>query len=257
MSLAENLRLLRKKEGMSQEELADAMGISRQAVSKWESGRTRPDMERTMALAAFFGVTVDALITDESAETKREVVNTAAGNRPKPVHFTAGILMSAVGLLAVLICHLAYGLADGTVSFETYLSSIRMPLPLYGMFWLLAVGGLTLLLSGPLAVYLGLRRSEKPPRLSQVAAALLLATAVLTAVTLAFVPSEIPGTSVSIGSHLTDYSGIRIDNYKAAVLLYGAVPLGAASAVVTVLAHRRLKKQNRAGKTPPMSDSVR
>lgn len=243
MELAENLRLLRKKQGVSQEELADAIGVSRQAISKWEGGHTKPDMERAAALAAYFGVTVDSLISCENAEAKRDVAEPTARTRRKSARLATGILMFVTGLLAVLLCHLAYGLADGVYSFEMYLNSIHLPIPLYGMFWFLIVGGVTLLLSDPLAAYLGLRQVGKPPRLSLVAAALLLATAVLTAITLAFVPSETPTSPAPITDHLAEYSCIHID-YKAAILLCGIVPLGAIAIVFTIVAHRRLKKTN-------------
>ena len=56
MSFAENLAGLRKFKGMSQEELAAAIGVSRQTLSKYETGESVPDIERTQAIAAAFGV---------------------------------------------------------------------------------------------------------------------------------------------------------------------------------------------------------
>ena len=46
MNLADRIQQLRKRKGISQEELADRIGVSRQAVSKWESGQTSPDLEK-------------------------------------------------------------------------------------------------------------------------------------------------------------------------------------------------------------------
>lgn len=54
---------LRKGRGISQEELADIVGVSRQAVQKWESGASRPDMDNLAALAHYFGVSLDYLVT--------------------------------------------------------------------------------------------------------------------------------------------------------------------------------------------------
>ena len=65
MILADKIIRLRKKNGWSQEELADKMNVSRQAVSKWESAQTVPDLEKILQLANLFGVTTDYLLKDE------------------------------------------------------------------------------------------------------------------------------------------------------------------------------------------------
>ena len=65
MILAEKLTRLRKKNGWSQEELADRMEVSRQSVSKWESAQTIPNLEKLLQLAELFGVTTDYLLKDE------------------------------------------------------------------------------------------------------------------------------------------------------------------------------------------------
>ena len=64
MILGEKIAQLRRKNGWSQEELADKMEVSRQAVSKWESGQTTPDLERILRLSSLFGVTIDYLLKD-------------------------------------------------------------------------------------------------------------------------------------------------------------------------------------------------
>lgn len=60
--LSERIQLLRRQQGFSQEELADRLGVSRQAVSKWESGQSTPDLERVVAMSEVFGVTTDYLL---------------------------------------------------------------------------------------------------------------------------------------------------------------------------------------------------
>ncbi len=65
MDFAERLYALRREKGLSQEELAEVVGVTRQAVQKWESGASRPDMDNLTALARYFGVTLDYLITGE------------------------------------------------------------------------------------------------------------------------------------------------------------------------------------------------
>lgn len=65
MILADKIIRLRKKNGWSQEELAEKMDVSRQAVSKWESAQTVPDLEKILRLGDLFGVTTDYLLKDE------------------------------------------------------------------------------------------------------------------------------------------------------------------------------------------------
>ena len=65
MILADKIIRLRQKNGWSQEELAEKMNVSRQAVSKWEGAQTVPDLEKILCLARLFGVTTDYLLKDE------------------------------------------------------------------------------------------------------------------------------------------------------------------------------------------------
>lgn len=68
MILAEKIIRLRKKNGWSQEELAEKMNVSRQAVSKWEGAQSVPDIEKILQLGALFGVTTDYLLKDHLEE---------------------------------------------------------------------------------------------------------------------------------------------------------------------------------------------
>lgn len=61
MILAEKISEERKKNGWSQEELAEKLSVSRQSVSKWESGQSVPDLNRILEMARIFGVTTDYL----------------------------------------------------------------------------------------------------------------------------------------------------------------------------------------------------
>ena len=65
MILADKIAEERKRNGWSQEELAEMLGVSRQAVSKWESAGSVPDLQRVIQLAELFGVTTDYLLKDE------------------------------------------------------------------------------------------------------------------------------------------------------------------------------------------------
>ena len=68
MILADKIIELRKKNGWSQEELAEKLEVSRQAVSKWESAQSVPDMNRVLLLSKVFGVSTDYLLKDELGE---------------------------------------------------------------------------------------------------------------------------------------------------------------------------------------------
>ncbi len=66
--LKDNLIVLRNMYGMSREEIAEKIGISRQAYAKWEKGATVPDIEKCKRLADFYGVTVDSLLKTETED---------------------------------------------------------------------------------------------------------------------------------------------------------------------------------------------
>ncbi len=57
-----NLKLFRKKSGLTQEQLAEQVGVSRQAIAKWENGDALPDIDNLVALADIYGVTIDSLV---------------------------------------------------------------------------------------------------------------------------------------------------------------------------------------------------
>ena len=72
MEFHEKLQELRKRRGLTQEELADALYVSRTAVSKWESGRGYPNIDSLKAIAAFFSVTIDELLSGDQVLTIAE-----------------------------------------------------------------------------------------------------------------------------------------------------------------------------------------
>ena len=73
MILAEKITYLRKQKEWSQEELADQMEISRQSVSKWESGASIPDMDKILKLSRLFEVSTDYLLKDEIVEENEKI----------------------------------------------------------------------------------------------------------------------------------------------------------------------------------------
>ena len=76
MNFSENLINLRKANNMSQEALAEKLGVSRQTIYKWENGVTYPDMAYAMDIAKIFNVTVDSLMNDEAVSdvSKEEII---------------------------------------------------------------------------------------------------------------------------------------------------------------------------------------
>ena len=74
MILADKIIENRKKNGWSQEELADKLGVSRQSVSKWESAQAVPDMKKVLQLAEVFNVSTDYLLKDEISEASPAAV---------------------------------------------------------------------------------------------------------------------------------------------------------------------------------------
>lgn len=67
MNIGQNIRTLRTRAGMTQEQLAGQLGVTYQAVSRWETGANTPDISLLPALATVFGVSIDALFNDQSA----------------------------------------------------------------------------------------------------------------------------------------------------------------------------------------------
>lgn len=70
MTFAEKLKSIRKQTGMSQEQLAEKLGVSRQAVTKWETDADIPDIENIMAISALFDISIDELLSNERGEKK-------------------------------------------------------------------------------------------------------------------------------------------------------------------------------------------
>ena len=100
MEFNEKLQELRKQKGLTQEELAVSLYVSRTAISKWESGRGYPNIESLKAIAKFFSVTVDELLSTDEVLTIAE-----EDNKRKEKHFrnlVYGLLDICIALLLFL-----------------------------------------------------------------------------------------------------------------------------------------------------------
>lgn len=72
MNFSEKLKEIRKNEGLSQEQLAEKIGVSRQAITKWETGKGLPDVENMMIIAEIFKTTLDELLRDSAIKQESE-----------------------------------------------------------------------------------------------------------------------------------------------------------------------------------------
>ena len=106
MPLSEKIAALRKRAGLSQEQLSEALGVSRQAVSKWESGGAMPELDKIVQLSRVLGVSTDALLLDELDCFSSIPPELTGSARPFPVSQGSGTgRAAAFGLmLAGLLC---------------------------------------------------------------------------------------------------------------------------------------------------------
>ncbi len=112
MEFSEKLQELRKNRSMTQEELAEALFVSRTAVSKWESGRGYPSIDSLKEISRFFSVTIDDLICSD------EIITAAENDKMEFVSKYVSLICNALdSLLAILLFIPAFG--NGTDSSET------------------------------------------------------------------------------------------------------------------------------------------
>ncbi len=116
MTFGEKLTRLRKREGMSQESLAEKLGVSRQAVSRWEQGTALPDAAKLLPCARLFSVSVEWLLDDargwedRAPETAAQEAAASAGHGDRPWYIAGGIVTGAgaLGLVAMGILSAVY-----------------------------------------------------------------------------------------------------------------------------------------------------
>lgn len=74
MTLGEKIQMLRSKEGLSQEQLAERLTVSRQSVSKWELGQSTPDLDYVVQLSDIFNVSLDYLVKDNNSQSENQQI---------------------------------------------------------------------------------------------------------------------------------------------------------------------------------------
>lgn len=100
MTLAEKIQILRKQTKLSQEDLAERVGVSRQAVSKWESEQCVPEIDKVIQLSDVFGVTTDYLLKDTQEPQECTALVTTEGVLPQNRKFDISMLFAiSTGLI--------------------------------------------------------------------------------------------------------------------------------------------------------------
>ncbi|MEA4954469.1 MAG: helix-turn-helix transcriptional regulator [Pseudoflavonifractor sp.] len=124
MDFNEKLQELRKRKGLTQEELAEALFVSRTAVSKWESGRGYPSIDSLKVIASFFSVSIDDLLSGE------ELVNIAQNDHAQEMQqmrdLVFGLLDCAMALF--LFLPLFGQVEEGALRIVSLLSLTSIPL---------------------------------------------------------------------------------------------------------------------------------
>lgn len=103
MNLGENIYRYRTEKNMSQGDLADALEVSRQSVSKWENNSAVPELEKLMKMSEIFGVTLDELVGKEKPPVQEPAVQTMYVMASMPGRKIAGILLLCGGFLTFLL----------------------------------------------------------------------------------------------------------------------------------------------------------
>ncbi len=177
MEIGEMIVKLRKERGLTQEQLAENLYVSRQAVSKWETGAAQPDLDNIRALSRFFGVSTDLFLQPPAIEDESFTDNVQAEEErgeeeaEKPSRFSRPTRIGVFVILAVTVCWVA-----GWAALPYLLRRYGM-LPLYS--WLpslLAAAGV--LVGGGVSAFLCLRKRRYRRGILGVAAVSLLCAAV-------------------------------------------------------------------------------
>ena len=109
MSLYETIYALRTARGMSQLELAEALDVSRQSISKWETGAAVPELDKLVKLSDVFGITLDELVRGTAETSGEAVVESAAAElaAPQPrrmeLHRIIALALLCTGLLLTVL----------------------------------------------------------------------------------------------------------------------------------------------------------
>lgn len=108
MAFSEKLYLLRKKSGLSQEQLAEQLGVSRQAISKWESGQSVPECDRLIVISSYFKVSLDDLLKEDNKQPA--VSDAVPSDHPPQTGKKTRWLPGIVCCIGGVVCLIFWGL---------------------------------------------------------------------------------------------------------------------------------------------------
>lgn len=196
MTISEKILYCRKRCGLSQEALAEKIGVSRQAISKWETGEATPELSKLALLAKTFGVTADWLISEDdppegSAAQSQSVQQPAPAQSPnwvdslpsavrglvKHYGWLAGVYIALcgcgimlIGIIAKIVVSSMFsafggfgaGIYDGIPGYDTGFGSFAQNNPVSVMATIMIIIGLVIAAAGvALAVYLKDKSKDK------------------------------------------------------------------------------------------------
>lgn len=124
MHLGETIYRLRTEKGMSQSDLADALSVSRQSVSKWETDSATPDLEKLLKLSQLFDISLDELVKGEPqltdacasafhSQTEPQVIYVERTESSVPKRKIIGAALFGLAILTMLLCTILGGLLEG------------------------------------------------------------------------------------------------------------------------------------------------
>lgn len=111
MALSEKLYGLRKKDGLSQEQLAERLDVSRQAVSKWESGKAVPESDTLISISEYFHVSLDYLMKEDDSAVSEPVIG---AENVQPANHTGKEkrILGMIACIGGIICLIIWGLVS-------------------------------------------------------------------------------------------------------------------------------------------------
>ncbi len=105
MTIGVKIQNLRKQKGLSQEQLAEAVGVSRQAVSKWEAEQSVPDIDKIILICDYFGVTTDYILRNEEMSCTETVHSTNKNEEEKDMdNKKKSTLLLTVSVMLYILC---------------------------------------------------------------------------------------------------------------------------------------------------------
>lgn len=105
MTIGVKIQNLRKQKGLSQEQLAEAVGVSRQAVSKWEAEQSVPDIDKIILICDYFGITTDYILRDEEMSCTETVQSINKNEEEKDMdNKKKSTLLLTVAVMLYILC---------------------------------------------------------------------------------------------------------------------------------------------------------